>query len=207
MNSTPPNRVAGERKCGRGSIPCQEALLTDSAFEAGECSERSMRLECGLESLAFETGLAEVLRGTWCSWRTFSGRYGGSLALIRTKAVPDLDEAVFAPVIEGLFQFSNLLQGLQVFLLFPEQLTLESEETVLSLQDLIVELADNCRHLVEIANGHGRLTEISREAQRCCGGTNKRKVHGNPPDSGFVDCGDHDSTAGADSHHFLGRRA
>lgn len=178
----------------------EKAFLTDSAFKADASTHVDGRLERGLEPLALETGLAEVLRITRRFRDAFSSRCVGSFALVRAKAVSDLNKAVFMAVIKGLFHFSNLLQGLEVFLLFSKQLALKRKEIVLSLKNLIIQLTDNCRHFVEVANGHGRFTKIASEAEGCRSSTNKRKVHGNLPDSRFVGCGDHDFTSGFESH-------
>ena len=180
VGAATPARRSGLRSGDIGFFLEQKAFLAYSAFKAGADTHVVGRLERGLETLALKTGLAEVLRITWRSRGPFGSRYCGFLALVRTKAVSDLNKAVFAAVIKGLFHFSNLLQGLEMFLLFSEQLTLERKEIVLSLENLIIQLTDNCRHLVEVANGHGRFTKIAREAEGCRSSTNKRKIHGIP---------------------------
>lgn len=173
-----------------------KSLVADAAFQPSGRAHVFGGLERSFEPLALEAGLTEVLGRIERNWADFSARHGGSIALIRTIAAADLDQRVFAPVVESLLEFSKLLQIIKVLLLQNQELGIVGEETVLRLQKLVLDLTYDCGQVIEVTNAHGGLRHFLSEADRCRGDAYKAHVHEGSFSNGESGCGDCDSTNG-----------
>lgn len=174
------HRVFGPESRDGRKIPGQKTFLADATFISGEASHVQVGLQSGSKSFPVEAWLTEDVERLRSSWRSFSTRNAVILDLIRTQSTADVDQNELSPILDELFQFADLLLSLEIFLLFPEQLALQHEETVLSLKNLIVELGDGCRKLVEISQTDRRFAEFLRGCNRHYSCIQKRNVHGNP---------------------------
>lgn len=73
----------------------------------------------------------------------------------------DLEKRVLAVLGEGFFRFSQFLAGCEYLLLEGEEFGVVREETVLRLEQLLVDLGNGCGKGVEVPNANGGASEVS----------------------------------------------
>ena len=107
-------------------------------------------LEYRLSALV-EARLAEVVQGLRADWIAGGARRWGELYPIRELVLTEVDQRVAGALVQGFLQFSQFLAGFEVFLLELKELGVVREQTILSLEKLLVEPRYRFCDQVEVA--------------------------------------------------------
>ena len=101
------------------------------------------------------------------SWIAGPAMHWLDVCAVGERAGSNFDKRIAATLRDGFFCFSQLLCGLEVLLLQSQQLGVVPEESLLGVEKLVVQLGNDRRDLIEIANAQRGLTELLR----CSNGT------------------------------------
>lgn len=152
-------------------LPGEELALADATPPIDRAIP-GVSLEHRLDPL-IEARLADVVRRLRATWINHISGFWGDIHPIHKDAVSNIDQRVATALRQGFFQFSQLLCGLELLLLQSKQLGVVTEQSVLSLEQLLVELGNNRCHLVEVSNADRGLPEVFSSCQGGDCDTNK----------------------------------
>lgn len=107
-----------------------------------------------------EARLADVVHWLRSGWVLHIAPAWGDIHPIHEDARREFEKRVATALREGFFHFSQLLCGFELLLLKSKELGVVPEESVLGLEQLVVQLSDDRRGLVEISDAHRGLPEL-----------------------------------------------
>lgn len=114
---------------------------------------------------AVEARLAEVVLRLRAAWRAGPALLWGDLFPLREVAGSQFEKLVTIALVESFLEYSQLLCGLEVLLLKRQHLGVVSEQSLLSLQQQVVDLADLRGEVVELLQAQGSVPEIAGELE------------------------------------------
>ena len=125
-----------------------------------------------------EARLTKVVQGLRESWIAHMARFWGDIHPIDKVASGQLEKRIATTLSDGFFQFSQFLCGFEVLTLQLRELGVVREQTVLGLEQLLVDLAHRNGDLIEISKAHRRLSQLLCCRDCCRGDGDKAVVHG-----------------------------
>lgn len=134
-------------------------------------AKSGFQLQNGFDPLV-EARLTDVVNRLRGAWLAHIAGIWGDIHTINVSASGDLEKRVATVLRQGFFHFSQLLCGLELLLLDRQKFGVVTEESVLGIEKLIVELGDDRSNLVEIPDCERGLPEFSR-----CGNRADRSGH------------------------------
>jgi hypothetical protein len=127
-----------------------------------------------------EARLTEVVHGLRKAWIAHMAGFWSDIHPIDKVARSDFEKRIATTLSDGFFQFSQFLCGFEVLTLQLRELGIVSEQTVLSLEQLLVDLAHRNSDLVEISKSHRGLAKLLRGIDGCSCDRDKAVIHGDP---------------------------
>lgn len=157
------------------ALPGGEPLLAGGAFQADSAVERVL-LQHRFDPLC-EAWLTDVVHRL-LPLRDFVARNYAGVALKSKSPVGDLDQRVSSALGNLLLQFSQAVCHAEVVLLEGMQLGVVREETVLCLEQLVVDLTHRQSKLIEVSKPDSGFPNVPGcgDCGRCNG--DKAVVHG-----------------------------
>lgn len=114
-----------------------------------------------------EARLTDVVLRLRGSWIDGPAQLWGDIHPICQMPLGEFEKRVATTLRQGFFEFSQFLAGFEVLLLQSHQLGVVSEEAVLGLEKLVVDLAHRNGDLVEVPQADSRLSNFL--CRRNCG--------------------------------------
>lgn len=156
-------------------LASSEFCSADGAVDSLD-PEAVLLLEDGFDSFV-EARLTEIVHRLRGSWIGGPAGLWGDIHAIHNDVRGQLEKRVTATLREGFLQFSQLLCGFEVLLLKLHELRVVREQSVLGLEQLLVDLSDSSGRLIEIAERQSRLTNLLRGLERADGDADRTEVH------------------------------
>lgn len=150
-------------------FPGREALLANRAVK-GDSPIKAAPLQHRLGSDSIETALAEVMHRFRPLWISFGTDFYAALQPINKDSFREFDQGISNALIGGLFEFTGLLLTVGELLLKSQQLEVVREESALGLEQLVVELGNDWRDLVEISDAKRGRSQVLGERNGTDGG-------------------------------------
>lgn len=118
-----------------------------------------------------EAHLADVVLRLRQSWIVGPARLWFEVCprAVDENAGTDFEKRVLSTLGEGFLHFSQLLAGFEFFLLHRHKLSVVSDETFLGFEELLVQLSNDHRQLVEVAQANSGSSYFSSSAYRAVG--------------------------------------
>ena len=107
-----------------------------------------------------EARLTNVVHRLRAAWLADVAKLWGDIHPIYEDAVGDFDQRVSLTLRDGFFYFSQFLAGFEVLVLEIQQHRVMREQTLLSLEKLLIDLRNSNGNLVEISKIYHSLGEL-----------------------------------------------
>lgn len=104
-----------------------------------------------------EARLANIVQRLRASWIAHMAFHWGDIHTIHEDACGEFEQRITTLLRQGFFKFGQLLCGFELLVLQSKQLGLVSEESVLGLEQLVVQFSDLGRDFVEIPDANSSL--------------------------------------------------
>lgn len=119
----------------------------------------------GLGAAYVPTLLTEVVLRLRKHWLDGCAQDWGIVRSVRHLPLPDFDQRVAAALGQGFTHFSQFLAGLEVLLLQRQKFSAEAEQTLLGVEQHVVELRKLCADQLRIAQLQGAAGQFDGLAQ------------------------------------------
>ena len=147
-----------------------ESFLADSALQTDRTIE-AVLLQHAFDPLV-HARLADVVERL-APIRTLVAEVYGNIASKNKSSIRNLEQRVTTPVCQLLLQLSQAICQIEIVLLEGMQLGVVREQTVLCLEQLVVDLAHNRSHLTEVPKAQSSFANLSGCSDGCSGCSNK----------------------------------
>lgn len=124
-----------------------------------------------------EARLTDIVLRLRSAWVGGVAHFWGEIHPIRMEPIGDAEKRIAATLCQGFFEFSQFLAAFEVFLLQAHQLGVVSEQAVLGLEKLVVDLRHSRCNLVEVSDTQCCLPNIFGGVDGCGGNGNVGVIH------------------------------